>query len=209
MYILRTGFSPGNKVYKSSNLGQTWTNISGDLPDLPCNDLFIDPENTSHIYVANDIGVYRSTDGGIGWTNVSDGIPVVPAMDFDYVKIGKVRYLRVGTFGRSIYETKLEPVTGIQNPYAMSASSPFGQIYNYPNPFSSVTTISWQLTQSGRVTLKVFDIVGREVITLVDSERPSGKNEIQFNAAILPKGIYFYQLKAGEFSQTRKMILMK
>jgi photosystem II stability/assembly factor-like uncharacterized protein len=210
MYILRTGFSPGNKVYKSSNLGQTWTNISGDLPDLPCNDLFIDPENTSHIYVANDIGVYRSTNGGKGWTNVSDGIPVVPVMDFDYVKIDSERYLRVGTFGRSIYETKLDPVIdGIQNPFAISMSSPFGKVYNYPNPFRSVTTISWQLAQSSRVTLKVFDIVGREVITLVDTERPSGKNEIQFNAAILPKGIYFYQLKAGEFSQTRKMILLK
>jgi photosystem II stability/assembly factor-like uncharacterized protein len=210
MYVLRTGFSPGNKVYKTSNLGQTWTNISGDLPDLPCNDLFIDPEIKNHIYVANDIGVYRSTDGGTGWTNVSDGIPVVPAIDFDYVKIGSVRYLRVGTHGRSIYETKLDTaVVGIQNPFAMSASSPFGQVYNYPNPFSSVTTISWQLAQSSRVTLRVFDIVGREVITLVDTERPSGKNEIQFNAAILPKGIYFYQLKSGEFSQTRKMILLK
>jgi photosystem II stability/assembly factor-like uncharacterized protein len=208
MYVLRTGFSPGNKIYKTSNLGQTWTNISDDLPDLPCNDLFIDPENTNHIYVANDIGVYRSTDGGTGWTNVSDGIPVVPAIDFDYIKIGTVRYLRVGTFGRSIYETKLEPVTGLQNHFAMSASSPFGQVYNYPNPFSSLTTISWQLAQSSKVTLKVLDIVGRTVATLVDEQRPQGKYETQFNAAILPKGIYFYQLKAGEFSQTRKMILL-
>jgi hypothetical protein len=209
MYILRTGFSPGNKVYKTSNLGQTWTNISGDLPDLPCNDLFIDPENKSHIYVANDIGVYRSTDGGTGWTFVSDGMPVVPAMDFDYVKIGTERYLRVGTFGRSIYETKLDIGVGIPETFTMSASSPFGQVYNYPNPFNSVTTISWQLAKSGRATLKVLDIVGRTVATLVDEQRPQGKYETQFNAAILPKGVYFYQLKAGEFIQTRKMVLME
>jgi hypothetical protein len=80
---------------------------------------------------------------------------------------------------------------------------------NYPNPFNSVTTINWQIAQNSKVTLKVLDIVGRTVATLVDEQRPQGKYETQFNAATLPKGIYFYQLKAGEFSQTRKMILLK
>ena len=80
---------------------------------------------------------------------------------------------------------------------------------NYPNPFNSVTTIIWQLAHSSRATLKVLDIVGRTVATLVDEQRPQGKYETQFNATALPKGVYFYQLKAGEFSQTRKMVLMK
>ena len=80
---------------------------------------------------------------------------------------------------------------------------------NYPNPFNSVTTINWQIPHSSQVTLKVLDIIGRTVATLVDEQRPSGKYESQFDAATLPKGIYFYQLKAGEFSQTRKMVLMK
>ncbi|HSO86525.1 MAG TPA: T9SS type A sorting domain-containing protein, partial [Draconibacterium sp.] len=78
---------------------------------------------------------------------------------------------------------------------------------NYPNPFNSVTTINWQLAKNSKVTLKVLDIVGRTVATLVDEQRAQGKYETQFNAATLPKGIYFCQLKAGEFSQTRKMIL--
>jgi hypothetical protein len=107
MFVLRTGFSPENKVWKTTDLGLTWTNISGDLPDLPCNDLFIDPENTSHLYVANDIGVYRSTDWGSTWTYASQGIPFVPAIDLDYSRIGNNRYLRVGTHGRSIYQTLL------------------------------------------------------------------------------------------------------
>jgi hypothetical protein len=80
---------------------------------------------------------------------------------------------------------------------------------NYPNPFNSATTITWQLAHSSRVTLKVFDKVGRTVATLVDGQRPSGKYETPFNVATLPKGLYFYQLKAGEFSQTKKMVLMK
>jgi hypothetical protein len=80
---------------------------------------------------------------------------------------------------------------------------------NYPNPFNSITTINWQIAENSKVTLKVLDIVGRTVATLVDEQRPQGKYETQFNAATLPKGIYFYQLKAGEFSQTRKMILLE
>jgi photosystem II stability/assembly factor-like uncharacterized protein len=107
MYVLRTGFSAGNKVWKTTDLGQTWTNISGDLPDLPCSDLFIDPENTKHLYLANDIGVYHSANGGLNWEFASAGVPKVPAIDFDYVKIGIDRYLRVGTHGRSIYQTIL------------------------------------------------------------------------------------------------------
>jgi len=85
----------------------------------------------------------------------------------------------------------------------------FGLEQNYPNPFNSSTTINWQLAQSSRVTLKVLDIVGRTVATIVDEQQPQGKYETQFSAATLPKGIYFYMLKAGEFSQTRKMILME
>ncbi len=79
----------------------------------------------------------------------------------------------------------------------------------YPNPFNSVTTINWQLAKTSKVTLKVLDIVGRTVATLVDEQRPQGKYEIQFDAGTMPKGIYFCQLKAGEFSQTQKMILLK
>ncbi|MCX6225596.1 MAG: hypothetical protein NTV01_12735, partial [Bacteroidia bacterium] len=107
VYVLKTGFSPGNKVYKSRDLGQSWINISGNLPDLPCNDLFIDPEYTGRMFVGTDIGVYFSTDGGNNWTYASEGMPVVPAMDFDYVKIAGKRYLRVGTYGRSVFETIL------------------------------------------------------------------------------------------------------
>jgi hypothetical protein len=80
---------------------------------------------------------------------------------------------------------------------------------NYPNPFNAVTTITWQLAENSKVTLKVLDIVGRTVATLVNEQRSQGKYETQFNAAQLPRGIYFCQLKAGEFMQTRKMILLK
>ena len=80
---------------------------------------------------------------------------------------------------------------------------------NFPNPFNLATTINWHIAENSKVTLKVLDIVGRTVATLVNEQRQSGNYETQFNAATLPKGIYFYQLKAGENMQTKKMILLE
>jgi len=80
---------------------------------------------------------------------------------------------------------------------------------NYPNPFNPVTIIRYQLPITSRVTLKVFDILGREVETLVNEEKPAGKYEVKFNASDLSSGVYFYQLKIGSFIQTKKMLLLK
>ena len=80
---------------------------------------------------------------------------------------------------------------------------------NYPNPFSNLTIVKWQLERGSKATLSVFDILGRKVSTLVDEYRSAGRYETTVHAATLPKGIYFYQLKAGKFRQTRKMIVVK
>jgi hypothetical protein len=80
---------------------------------------------------------------------------------------------------------------------------------NYPNPFNPSTVISYQLPVISSVTLKVYDILGREVATLVNEEKPAGSYEVQFDASGLTSGIYFYQLNAGQYSETKKMILLK
>ncbi|MGE5437263.1 MAG: T9SS type A sorting domain-containing protein [Syntrophothermus sp.] len=80
---------------------------------------------------------------------------------------------------------------------------------NYPNPFNPTTTISYSLSKSGSTTLKVFDILGREIITLVNEEKPAGSYTVEFNASNLSSGIYFYSLTSGSFTMNKKMILMK
>jgi hypothetical protein len=80
---------------------------------------------------------------------------------------------------------------------------------NYPNPFNPSTVISYQLPVGGDVTLKVFDVLGNEIATLIDEYKPAGKYEVEFNAAANPSGVYFYQLNAGEFTAVKKMILLK
>jgi hypothetical protein len=80
---------------------------------------------------------------------------------------------------------------------------------NYPNPFNPSTTIAYALAKPSNVSLKVFDVLGREVATLVSQKQDVGRYELQFSAQNLSSGIYFYQLRADEFSQTRKMVLLK
>jgi hypothetical protein len=80
---------------------------------------------------------------------------------------------------------------------------------NYPNPFNPTTTIEFSMPQSGMVNLAVYNILGEQVKALINEERTAGKHSVQFNANHLASGIYFYQLQAGSFTQTKKMILLK
>jgi hypothetical protein len=80
---------------------------------------------------------------------------------------------------------------------------------NYPNPFNPSTKISWQIPVSSWQTLKIFDILGNEVATLVDEYRSAGRYEVEFDAKHLTGGVYFYQLISASFSQTNKMVILK
>jgi len=79
---------------------------------------------------------------------------------------------------------------------------------NYPNPFNPATEIKYQLAASGFVTLRVYDVIGRNVSTLINERQNAGEHSVTFNAAGLPTGVYFYKLSAGNFVQTRKLILI-
>jgi hypothetical protein len=80
---------------------------------------------------------------------------------------------------------------------------------NYPNPFNPTTSIDYELLKSEHVTFKVFNVLGEEAATLVNSVQSAGVHRIQFNGENLNGGVYFYQLKAGNFSETRRMVLLK
>jgi hypothetical protein len=80
---------------------------------------------------------------------------------------------------------------------------------NYPNPFNPSTLIAYQLPVTSKVILKVFDILGRDVATLVNEEKPAGAYNAEFNAAGLASGVYFYSLQSGNALLTRKLIISK
>jgi 5'-nucleotidase/UDP-sugar diphosphatase len=101
---------------------------------------------------------------------------------------------------------------GVVNPVFQeknAAPKSFSLHQNYPNPFNPSTTIAFELPKETRVVLKVFNILGQEVITTIDDVRSAGKHSVVLNASRLSSGMYFYQLRAGDFVQTKKMLLTK
>ena len=103
----------------------------------------------------------------------------------------------------------LIPVTPTEvreNEYLLSG---FRLQQNYPNPFNPVTRIKYEIPQLTNASLKAYDVLGNEIATLVNEEKPAGIYEVEFDAIGLPSGIYFYQLKAGNYIQTKKMMLIK
>lgn len=101
-----------------------------------------------------------------------------------------------------------EQITDVNEKQLMSVPG-YELKQNFPNPFNPSTKISWKSAVSIWQTLKVYDVLGNEIAVLVDEFKPAGTYEIEFNAGYLPSGTYFYQLKSGDYLETRKMILLR
>jgi hypothetical protein len=100
-----------------------------------------------------------------------------------------------------------EKVTSVNN--LSNRISKYTLRQNYPNPFNPITTIRYQVPDISFVTLKVYDVIGNEIATLINEEKPAGSYEFTFSANGLSSGIYFYKLIAGSYVETKKMILLK
>lgn len=105
-------------------------------------------------------------------------------------------------------------VTSVSDEGAAGAPNYFNLQQNYPNPFNPSTSIKYQIPELNFVTLKVYDVLGNEVATLVNEEKPAGEYEVIFDGTglihqTLPSGIYFYKLQAGNFVETKKMLMIK
>ena len=90
-----------------------------------------------------------------------------------------------------------------------SGPNDFKLFQNYPNPFNPSTTISYYLPKDGKVILKVYNILAQEIATVVNEIQAPGMHRVEFNASVLPGGVYMYRIEAGNFSQVRKMVLIK
>jgi N-acetylmuramoyl-L-alanine amidase len=103
------------------------------------------------------------------------------------------------------FRTMPQPVSAVEE----SAIPALGIAQNYPNPFNPTTNFELRIANLELVTLKVFDVLGREVATLLNEMRPAGVYTVRWDASLLPSGVYFYQLRAGDFVQTKKLVLAK
>jgi hypothetical protein len=102
-----------------------------------------------------------------------------------------------------------EKITLVEDEIISNLPTSYSLDQNFPNPFNPSTTIDYSVPEVSFITLKVFDVLGNEIETLVNEEKPVGRYEINFDASSLPSGVYFYKLRGGNFVDTKKMILLK
>ena len=193
-YLCRASYSTG-QVLKTTNFGGSWTDISGNLPKIVHNDLFVDPANTNHLYVANDFGVYWSSNGGTDWHKLSNGMPFVPVLDFDFYVNGATRLLRAASHGRGIFELQIDtPLQKIYVDLTVFLEGP----YSSPNMNTSIAgsvpndqpynTAPWNYagTESAFITSN-SDIVDWVLIELRTGPSPSAATNVVATKAALLK----------------------
>ena len=149
--------------------------------------------------------MFNTTDGGENWQ-----------VEFSPTKIDllKIKYSKKGNgiiLGKEgvILGSKSGVISGFDFNEILTSPKEFYLNQNYPNPFNPNTKIQFTINGIQLVSLKVFDLLGREVATLVNEEKSPGTYEVTWNALGLPSGVYFYQLRSGSFVDTRKMLLLR
>jgi len=149
--------------------------------------------------------ILRTTNGGSDWTTQTSGAKL---MLFDVSFTDSDNGTAVGMCGR-ILRTTNGGVSFVEEEEIVEIPTNFYLNQNYPNPFNPSTKIRYSVPQSSNVVIKVFDILGNEIETLVDEHKQTGTYELTWYAENLPSGVYFYQLKADSFVETKKMVLLK
>ncbi|MBI3189496.1 MAG: T9SS type A sorting domain-containing protein, partial [Ignavibacteriales bacterium] len=199
-------------VYKSTDHGANWTATAGFSVGVSPQCLAAIEED---LYVGTNDGVYRSTNKGISWTAINQGLAsktLVYKMAFDD------EYLYAGTNNRSVWRRPLSEITDVRE-VSDAVPNKFSLEQNYPNPFNPTTNFGFRIVDfsakggsasgGGLVTLKIFDILGREVAILVNEELHPGTFSVSWDATGQASGIYYYRLQVGDFSETRKLLLTK
>ncbi len=212
IYVTLSGFrwdEPLPHVFKSTDLGSTWTDISGNLPEFPVNDIALDPDIPGKIIVGTDAGVYGTADGGQTWSWIWNGLPAVPVYA---MKIhAPTRTIVVGTYGLSCYKASLDQLfTGISSPAKPSSV----HLDAYPNPMVNSTTFSFYLPAEDQIRVCVYGLNGELRQLVFSGKLSAGEQKIKWNTGNsgsnayndLPKGMYLVKVEGMRYSGVTKII---
>jgi photosystem II stability/assembly factor-like uncharacterized protein len=206
VYGDRAWFSYHNRVLRTMDAGNTWESFKiFDYLQTIFSGCSIDFINESDGYAGTwDGRIFKTSDAGETW--IEEEFPsAMPIYAIDFVDVK-----RGWSFGSTGTILKRDPnSTNISIDQISAQIKNYSLSQNYPNPFNPSTVISYQLPISGKVSIKVYDILGREIVALIMEEKPAGNYEVEFDGTVLPSGIYFYRLQAGEFIESKKMVLLK
>ena len=194
VYVTLSGYRYGEDeghVYKSVNGGQSWTDISTGLPDIPINDIVKD--RYGNLILATDVGVFISGDEGANWEVLGDNLPSVVVTDM-YIHEAS-EFLYVATYGRSSYKID------ISNNILGVSEEDISEVLIYPNPASEKVSISIPNT-SEEVSIVLYDALGREVKRAIFNQN----YPIELPINTLSKGIYYLNIRIGNSETTKKLL---
>jgi hypothetical protein len=186
-YVTRSGYRANDNtplVFKTTNNGSSWTNVSGDLPALAVNDILVYPGDENTMFIASDGGVYYTVNGGVNWMRLGNNMPYVAVLDIHF-NYNSTKII-AGTFGRSIYSIDISTITGNDG----DALVP--QVRLFPNPASDIITISNAATNT---VSRIYSLNGSLVLT-------SNQNTIDISS--LAAGTYVIEINLnGAISSQR------
>ena len=192
----------GNGVFVSADDGAHWTAPNIGLTSL---DVFSLVASGNVVFAGTAGGVFESTDGGARWIPVNAGLS-----DLEVRALAcPGNYLYAGTNNSALWRRPLAEMFTSVRPALNGLPEVATLEQNYPNPFNPSTQINYSIPKATNVTLKVYDVLGREIATLVNERKQSGAYKVTWNAEGVPTGVYFYRIVAGEFIETKKMVLIR
>jgi photosystem II stability/assembly factor-like uncharacterized protein len=195
-------FFGNSRMYRTTDRGDVIEEINNGISSLAA--YSIKAIDFDEIYIGDYNKLYISTNNGDNWYSIpgpseANGIHSIEKVGEGYLVIASRNGIYKNTTVVSVGENNSE--TAFPSKFFLSQ--------NYPNPFNPKTTIWYAIPTMSFVTFKIYDVLGNEIATLVNEDKSIGNYEVEFNASRLASGIYFYQLQAGEFVETKKMVLMK
>ncbi len=153
------------------------------------------------------VQIWNTTDGGANWTK-QDERPAETRVDDGIYFLDSLHGWMVGTEGMVLHTSNGGVSTGVEKG-GTAIPRQFGLFQNHPNPFNPSTSIRYEMPGKRFVTVKVYDLLGREITTLVNETKPPGIYEVNWNASNVVSGVYFYIMRAGHQSITRKMLVIR
>jgi len=214
-YVTFSGFkwdSPLPHVFRTTDAGVSWQDISSNLPEAPVNVIVVDSLHPNVLYLGTDVGTFYSTNIGSTWAPLGTDFP--NSFVADMVLHNPTRTLVAGTYGRSAFKLDVTDIVGLESSKPLARPAMFELYQNRPNPFDSRTTISFSLTKPSSAVLEIYNTAGAKVRTLADRTFESGTHQVSWDGRDssgrpLPAGSYIYRLRTQYHSRSKMMIILK
>jgi hypothetical protein len=195
-------------IARTTNGGTSWSSQNiGSPPTAISRAQWVYGTDVVYVTGTTGLGVRRSLNGGATWTLMTSELSGIK--HFDYFRDGNgVIHLYAVCTDQSIMRCRDSSLVGL-DPNNQNVPAEYSLEQNYPNPFNPVTNIKYSLPKASNVTLKIYDVLGNEVLTVVSSYQGAGNYVETVDASSLASGAYFYKLTAGSFTDSKKMIVVK